>query len=64
VNFKSKITPAVTSVLLCTSALTGVGALMAFGSHLLKGNCALFVKELTKKKKKKKKKKKTPKKFT
>jgi hypothetical protein len=30
--------PPVTSVLLCTSALTGVGALIAFGSHEPKGN--------------------------
>jgi len=35
--------PAVTSVELCTSALTGVGAAIAAGSHLIKGNWALFV---------------------
>lgn len=37
-------TPAVTSVEECTSAETGVGAAIAAGSHLEKGNCALFVK--------------------
>lgn len=32
-----------TSVEECTSAETGVGAAMAAGSQLTKGNCALFV---------------------
>jgi hypothetical protein len=36
--------PAVTKVLLCTSALTGVGAAIAAGSQLIKGNWALLVK--------------------
>lgn len=40
----TKNTPAVTKVLLCTREETGVGALMARGSHLLKGYCALLVK--------------------
>lgn len=37
--------PAVTSVLLCTKAETGVGALIAMGNQLLNGACALFVKQ-------------------
>jgi hypothetical protein len=36
-------TPAVTSVDECTRALTGVGAAIAAGNQLEKGNCALFV---------------------
>lgn len=36
--------PAVTNVELCTKAEVGVGALIAFGSHPLKGSCALLVK--------------------
>ncbi len=53
INLKlnSKIKPAVTSVLLWTKELTGVGALMAFGNHPLKGNWALLVKEVIIKKK-------------
>jgi hypothetical protein len=43
-KFINKIKPAVTRVLLCTSDLTGVGALIALGSHLLNGNWALLVK--------------------
>jgi len=39
--------PAVTKVDLWTRALTGVGAAMAAGSHLMKGHCALLVKETT-----------------
>jgi hypothetical protein len=35
--------PAVTKVDLCTKDLTGVGAAMAAGSHLVKGTCALLV---------------------
>lgn len=42
--FINKNKPAVTSVLLWTKALTGVGADIALGSHLLKGNWALLVK--------------------
>ena len=38
-----KNTPAVTSVEEWTNEDTGVGALMAKGSHLEKGNWALFV---------------------
>lgn len=45
-------TPAVTRVELCTKALTGVGAAMAAGSHLVNGICALLVKVTTKNKKK------------
>lgn len=36
-------TPAVTRVDEWTRAETGVGAAIAAGSHLIKGNCALFV---------------------
>jgi len=48
INLKlnNKINPAVTNVLLWTRDLTGVGALIAFGNHPLKGNCALLVKEV------------------
>jgi len=42
-NFRSKNTPAVTKVDLWTKEDTGVGALIAFGSHALNGNWALFV---------------------
>lgn len=45
-KFINKIKPAVTNVLLCTNELMGVGALIALGNHLLKGNWALFVKEV------------------
>ena len=38
-----KNSPAVTRVLLCTKAETGVGASIARGSHIEKGYCALFV---------------------
>lgn len=37
--------PAVTRVLLCTRAETGVGASIASGSHMEKGYWALFVME-------------------
>lgn len=47
-KFNIKIRPAVTKVLLWTRALTGVGALIALGNHLLKGNWALFVKPVNK----------------
>jgi hypothetical protein len=50
-KFIKRTSPAVTRVLLCTRALTGVGALIAFGNQLLKGNWALFVNPLKKKKK-------------
>ena len=50
-KFINKIKPAVTKVLLWTKELTGVGALIAFGSHLLKGNWALLVKAVKKSKK-------------
>jgi hypothetical protein len=43
--------PAVTKVELCTKALTGVGAAIAAGSHLVKGAWALLVKERTTKSK-------------
>jgi len=45
--FIKRNNPAVTSVLLWTSALTGVGAAIALGNHLLNGNCALLVKLVT-----------------
>jgi len=53
INLKlnNKINPAVTSVLLWTRDLTGVGALIALGNHPLNGNCALFVKDVRIKKK-------------
>jgi hypothetical protein len=50
--FIKRNNPAVTRVLLCTKALTGVGAAIALGSHLLKGNCALLVNLVTTKIKK------------
>jgi len=43
-KFINKIKPAVTNVLLWTKDLTGVGALIALGNHLLNGNWALLVK--------------------
>ena len=39
----SKYTPAVTNVEECTKDDTGVGAAMAEGNHLIKGNWALLV---------------------
>ena len=42
-NRRRRYTPAVTRVEEWTSALTGVGAAMAAGNHLLKGYCALLV---------------------
>lgn len=42
-NFTNKNTPATTSVDEWTSDLTGVGALIANGSHEDSGNCALLV---------------------
>jgi hypothetical protein len=42
-NRKITHRPAVTRVLLCTKALTGVGAAMAAGNHLINGNWALLV---------------------
>ena len=39
--------PATTRVLLCTRALTGVGASIAIGNQKVKGNWALLVKEHT-----------------
>jgi len=50
-KLKSKISPAVTKVLLWTRELTGVGALIALGNQPLKGNCALLVKAVRHKKK-------------
>jgi hypothetical protein len=44
IYFSNKKTPAVTRVLLWTKAETGVGALIAIGSQLLKGTWALLVK--------------------
>jgi len=43
-NRTNNQTPAVTKVELCTRALTGVGAAIAAGSHLVKGIWALLVK--------------------
>jgi len=45
-KFIIKIKPAVTSVLLWTRDLTGVGALIAFGNQPLKGNWALLVNDV------------------
>jgi len=45
-------TPAVTRVELCTKALTGVGAAIAAGNHLVNGICALLVKVTNKNRKK------------
>jgi len=42
-NLIKRYSPAVTKVEECTKAETGVGALIAAGSHLIKGNCALLV---------------------
>lgn len=44
-TFIASKSPAVTRVLECTSALMGVGALIAAGSQTLKGNCALLVRQ-------------------
>jgi len=41
----------VTSVLLWTKALTGVGALIALGNQPENGNCALFVEDIRNKNK-------------
>lgn len=42
---RCSIYPATTRVLLCTRALTGVGASIAMGNQKVKGNWALLVKE-------------------
>ena len=51
-NRKITQRPAVTRVLLCTKALTGVGAAIAAGNHLINGNWALLVKAAITQKKK------------
>jgi len=43
---KTNQIPAVTRVDLWTRALTGVGAAIAAGNHLINGHCALLVKEI------------------
>lgn len=46
-TIRCNIYPATTRVLLCTNALTGVGASIAIGSQKVKGNWALLVREHT-----------------